>query len=94
MGEDDLDYPGGPLSPDGVNTVVELMIVLTEALKERDVEKVLTLRRRTQDWLQMDDERDAQADLLDAAAELIEDYRAHADAEDLEAIEAGLISPN
>lgn len=74
MAEDDEP---GPLDAAGVNSVVELMIVLTEAVKTRDLEKVLVLRRRTQDWLQMDDERDAQADLLDAVTELIADLEAY-----------------
>jgi hypothetical protein len=52
-----------------IRTVTALMNAAAEALQERDPDTLEDLGRFSQDWLQPEDERQAQQNMLDAMME-------------------------
>ena len=54
-------------------TVSELLAAATIALQDRDEERLTDLRNHASNWMQCDEEWEAQRDLLDAMIEVAEE---------------------
>lgn len=58
-----------------VYTVADLMTAAARALQERDTDELFELMRVVRDWLQPEQERNAQMELLETMADVCEQLR-------------------
>jgi len=56
-----------------VHTVADMMTEAARAVQERDTDKLFALMRVSRDWLQGADEANAQMELLESLAEVVEE---------------------
>jgi hypothetical protein len=56
-----------------INTTSDWMIALSKAMNDRDLNLIEELDHLSNGWLQSDNEREAQAALINAAIELIDE---------------------
>ena len=56
-----------------IHTITDLMNAIAEAISEHDADTIERLGYVVEQWLQTDEERAAQVNLLNAAAEVIEE---------------------